>query len=137
MEHKLTKVDESLEQWIRGVFDSYYGDMPDNPCKYYAFEAVDNGKRVGAIKFKLFSNWIQVEYLVVIKEENESGIGATLLQKAEDFAKDKGCIGSMLTTISYQTPDFYKKRGYEAFAEVEPYAKAHKKIFLKKLLNNE
>jgi GNAT superfamily N-acetyltransferase len=48
-----------------------------------AFEAFDNGERVGAIVGHRLYDWLYVEYIVVTESSRGEGVGSMLLERAE------------------------------------------------------
>jgi GNAT superfamily N-acetyltransferase len=59
--------------------------------------------------------WLFVDRLWVEATARRKGIGAQLLAKAEQTARERGCLGSWLDTFSFQARDFYRRQGYEEF----------------------
>ncbi|GBG11676.1 putative N-acetyltransferase [Paenibacillus agaridevorans] len=57
-----------------------------------------------------------------------------MIAEAERLGKELGCILAHTCTFSYQSPDFYKRRGYEVFAVNDEYPENIKQFFLKKKL---
>jgi GNAT superfamily N-acetyltransferase len=50
-----------------------------------------------------------------------SGVGTRLLKAFEARARTRGCNVFYLTTLSFQAPEFYRKHGYEAIAQISGY----------------
>jgi ribosomal protein S18 acetylase RimI-like enzyme len=72
---------------------------------------------------------------VIPQNVRGKGIGSRLLQNAEEFARQNGCVNVWLDTFSFQAPDFYRKRGNEVFAELNCYPNDFSRIFLRKRLD--
>lgn len=71
-----------------------------------------------------------------VAEPNRShGLGTDLLRSAESEARRRGCRQIVLTTHSFQAPDFYEKEGYKRVATVEDYPAGHANILMVKRLN--
>lgn len=70
----------------------------------------------------------------VAEEARGRGIGTQLLTTGEDHAKARGCRHAWLDTFSFQAPDFYAKRGYIVFGELEDYPPGHRRFFLRKAI---
>ncbi len=54
------------------------------------------------------------------------------MQSIEAEAGRNGCIKSHLYTIGHQSPEFYKKMGYVAFAILEKFHQDYDKYFFRK-----
>ena len=80
------------------------------------------------------SGWLYINAIWVDKEIRNKGYGTLLIQSIEKEAKAKGGTNSYLHTFSSQAPEFYKKLGYEVFAELENFHQEFSKIFLRKKL---
>jgi GNAT superfamily N-acetyltransferase len=75
-----------------------------------------------------------VDLLWVKAELRGRGYGRQLLARAEEEARTRGAKNIYLDTFSFQSPDFYKKQGYEIFGELDDYPAGHQRFFLKKHL---
>jgi ribosomal protein S18 acetylase RimI-like enzyme len=54
-------------------------------------------------------------------DSRRRGVGSELLRLFEDRARRRGCRIFYLTTLSFQAPEFYRKRGYKTLAEITGY----------------
>ncbi|TWA68251.1 acetyltransferase (GNAT) family protein [Azospirillum brasilense] len=78
--------------------------------------------------------WLYVDYLWVHDSRRGGRLGARLLAAAEAEAVKRGCRWSRLYTYDFQAPGFYRKQGYEVWAEMEGYPPGHTQIWLRKAL---
>src|SRR5215510_9515117 len=77
----------------------------------------------------------EVRFLWVDQPMRHTGIGSRLLRAAEDEARARGCRKIVLSTHSFQAPDFYRKHGYVVTGEFSDYPRGHRSIFLEKILS--
>lgn len=94
----------------------------------------DKGEIVGGITGEMFWHHLHIDILWVDENFRENGYGSKLVKKLEDFAIEKGCRFIYLDTFSFQSPEFYKKNGYEVFGMLEDHPKGFNQYFLHKKL---
>ena len=66
----------------------------------------DAGVRRAGLTGKLFGNWLLIDLLWVEDSLRGKGVGSSLLQAAEDAARDYGAKRVFLNTFRFQAPDF-------------------------------
>ena len=135
IKEKNNLVDEDY-RFIGEGFEEYAKDN-DIVCAYkpFSFVAEEDGKRVGMITGNTYYKEVHVGDLFVLKENRKQHIGSSLMQKVEEYFKDKGFENINLSTYAFQAPEFYKKCGFEVEyvrpCETEP--KLNKYYLVKKL----
>lgn len=76
-----------------------------------------------------------VDVLWVAESHRRQGIGTQLMDTAEAQAAARGCTSMVLSTHSFQAPDFYRRRGYVEVGNTPDYPKGHSQIHLHKALD--
>ncbi|WP_413991917.1 GNAT family N-acetyltransferase [Labrys okinawensis] len=61
----------------------------------------------------------EIKTLWVADSHRRQGIGTRLMAAAEKEAARRGCTQIVLTTHSFQAPEFYEKRGFRRLASVD------------------
>ena len=67
---------------------------------------------VGGCNGIMYYGCLFIDQLWVADEYRKQKYGTSLIQAAEDLAKQKGCNFSTIETMSWEAIDFYKKVGY-------------------------
>jgi GNAT superfamily N-acetyltransferase len=93
------------------------------------------GKVLGGLTARIGYSRMFIELLFIPEELRGAGMGRKLTQKAEDVAREAGCLGIWLDTFSFQAPGFYSKLGYSEFGVIADYPPGHTRHFLHKLLS--
>jgi GNAT superfamily N-acetyltransferase len=60
-----------------------------------------------------------IELVWVRDDQRRSGLGGQLLEAAEAEARKRGCAQILVSSFTFQAPDFYKRNGYVEFARTE------------------
>lgn len=107
------KLDEEFYEIIDSEFNKYAEKNGVN-CNYisFAFVAKEDNKIVGIITEKSYYKEIHISDLIVLEEYRNKHIGSKLIEKVEEFYKNKGFENINLTTYEFQAPEFYKKCGF-------------------------
>jgi len=93
----------------------------------------DIGAVQAGLQAQSFWSWLFVKWLWVAEAHRGSGFGSRLLQRAEEIARARGCVGVWLDTFSFQAPDFYVRHGYEEFGRLEGMPPMHARIWFRKM----
>ena len=86
-----------------------------------AFATEPTGSVIGGAIGRTWGRCCELLQLWVSAEYRASGVGSRLLHEFEARARGRGCNVFYLTTLSFQAPDFYRKRGYEVLARIDGY----------------
>ena len=76
----------------------------------------------------------ELRQIWVAEPHRRQGIGRGLLAEAEAEAVRRGCIQIILTTHSFQAPEFYEKLGFTPISEVPEYPRGYSQVVLRKRL---
>jgi GNAT superfamily N-acetyltransferase len=96
----------------------------------------DQGEIIGGLYGRFFYQWLFIELLSVPEQARGQGMGSTLMQMAEDLAREKACVGIWLDTFDFQAPGFYEKLGYSELGQIVDYPPGHKRFFFQKRLTS-
>ena len=128
-----TPSDEEI-QWVDQQLVSYNkrhaGRYDFKPLNLVIRDA--SGSVIAGLKAFTGWDWLYVDVLWVHEKRRRIGLGAQLLEKAEREAAERGCIGSCLTTYSFQAPEFYIHLGYSAFGQIDNYPVGSTMFFMSK-----
>ncbi len=84
-------------------------------CNYkpFSFIAKENNKIVGIITGNSYYKEIYISDLIVLEEYRNKHIGSKLIEKVENYFRNKEFENINLTTYAFQAPEFYQKCGYK------------------------
>ena len=132
---------EKFHDFIKRVFDEQYEacfgpDMLEKlELQDYYLTREEDGRLIALLHAQQVLENIHVKALVVDKEHQKKGLGASLLAELEEKAVEAGVTSITLSTKSYQARDFYIKQGYEIYASLSdvPQKGITKYHFIKRL----
>ena len=92
-----------------------------------------SGSLVGGLSGWTWGDCGYVDVLWVRENHRGLGLGTRLLVAAQDEALLRGCSQMVLSTHSFQAPDFYRKHGYQEVGRTEDYPRGYTQIHLRKV----
>jgi len=95
----------------------------------------DAGRIYAGLSGHTWGGVAEVRFLWVDEAKRYAGVGSQLLQAAEEEARLRGCKKIVLSTHSFQAPDFYRRHGFVIAGEFADYPRGHRSIFLEKILS--
>lgn len=94
----------------------------------------DDGEVQGGLTAKCYYRWLFIDLLFVPEALRGANLGSDLLARAEQWARERDCVGVWLDTFTFQAPGFYEKQGYSKFATLEHYPDAEtQRLFFRKI----
>ena len=138
--HELTIVFDQAEgaeaELVRDRLDMYNVGVTGISAYYpvHFFVKSPRGETLGGLLGGMWGGWLHITYLWIDEAVRGQRWASKLMERAEAYARERGCLWATLDTHSFQARPFYEKHGYEVFGTLDDYPKGHKKFFLKKKL---
>jgi GNAT superfamily N-acetyltransferase len=120
---------------VRGLLafnEARIGPCGEQPVKFVVRNSA--GTVVGGILGHTRWRWLYIAKLWVDEGVRGRGLGAQLMEAAEELARSRGCTDVSLDTFDYQARPFYEKLGYELFGTLEGYPPGSRQYYLRKRL---
>jgi GNAT superfamily N-acetyltransferase len=89
---------------------------------------------VGGVVGQIWCGWLFIQLFWIDEAFRGEDRGTELIGKLEDEARAAGATHAYVDTFSFQAPDFYQKRGYRIFGELENFPVGHSRFWLTKAL---
>ncbi len=106
-----------------------------NDGRLISIRAEDSaGQVVGGLSGWAWGGCGYVDVLWVADDYRRRGIATRLLQAAEATALANGCVSMVLSTHTFQAPEFYRRRGYAELSRTPDYPQGHAQIHMGKTL---
>ena len=110
---------------------------PDKRKELTFFARNCKGNVIGGIQGNCGSyGWLWIGTLWVSETARGEGLGSQLLSAIETEATKLGCKYAYLNSFSFGPVDFYKKSGYEIYAELNDFPHKHSVFSLRKKLTS-
>jgi ribosomal protein S18 acetylase RimI-like enzyme len=121
-----------ISQQFRAFNDQQSGIIPSKTLHLFAY--APDRQIVGGLVGDISWGWLHVDILWVAESYRQNGVGTSLMDRAEAEASAMGVQRAYLETTDFQALDFYKKRGYQVFAQLEDQPPGHVCYYIKKIV---
>jgi GNAT superfamily N-acetyltransferase len=99
------------------------------------FDRAETGAVQAGLSGFSWGGTCKVEWLWVSQALRGQGIGRTLMIRAEEEARRRGCHKMVVDTHSFQAPGFYQKLGFKIVGTYNNFPRGHQEFFLEKELS--
>ena len=106
----------------------------EDEVKFFVLAKDDAGHLQGGIRASCYWNTLHIELVWLDERARGSGLGAKLMKRAEDLAREHNCEKALVETTSWQAKPFYEKLGYTLIATLPDRPKGHASHYLTKSL---
>ncbi len=127
---------EAILKPLRAFNTSIVGEIKQQFLAIYLRDPHDDTV-VGGLWGYSAADWLVVDLLFVPEDLRKQGVGTSLVNKTEEIARQRGCLGVWLHTGTFQAPGFYEKLGYRRFGKLSDYPRGHETIYFCKHLGTE
>ena len=96
-------------------------DAQFQPLPLQLFVLDSGGALIGGLTGRTHSlrAWLETSILWVDEAHRGRGVGRELVKRAEEEARQRGCLYARLSTSTFQAPGFYEKLGYTLYGKLE------------------
>jgi GNAT superfamily N-acetyltransferase len=94
----------------------------------------ERGRIVAGIGGHTWGGCCEMKQLWIEESQRRQGLGTKLLKAVEQEARRRHCQKIVLSTHSFQAPEFYLKQGFSILAVVEDNPRGYQNILLQKKL---
>ncbi len=125
----------TIKAFLQGL-DGYNTEKvgPINNRPLWLIIRDESGRVSGGLRGRTFWQWLFVEWLWIDAPYRRQGLGRKLLAQAEGIARERGCIGVYLDTLTFQAPDYYPRLGFKEFGRLSNIPPGYDRLWLYKPL---
>ncbi|MGW0820490.1 GNAT family N-acetyltransferase [Streptomyces sp. NPDC002845] len=92
------------------------------------------GEVAGGLTGWIWGSLCAVDMLWVREDQRHAGWGAKILDAAEEEGVRRGCTDMIVSSFTFQAPDFYRKQGYRETGRTEGIPGGHQDVHFHKSL---
>jgi GNAT superfamily N-acetyltransferase len=132
----VSDVDDGLTDTLSDLIDAFNADATgfDYGRRLVASVRAPDGNLAAGLAGWTWGGSGYVDYLWVREDLRGAGLGSRLLAAAEAEARERGCSQVIISSHTFQAPDFYLRHGYVEYARTENSPRGHADIhFVKEL----
>lgn len=95
-----------------------------------------DGELAGGLTAWIWGSCCAVGMLWVREDQRHAGWGSRLMRAAEEEAVRRGCTEMIVSSFTFQAPDFYKRLGYRETGRTEGIPGGHQDVHMHKVIGS-
>jgi len=119
---------------LRAYNEAQVGRWDGSPLAILARDP-ETKKVLGGLLGRTSLGLLTVERFFLPENLRRDRLGSRILAMAEEEGQRRGCTRAVLSTLHFQAPGFYLKRGWEVAARIECEPPGHTRFYMTKKLS--
>ncbi|MER5751048.1 GNAT family N-acetyltransferase [Streptomyces sp. NPDC002088] len=130
--------DEALEQRLDDELTAFNAEATGAGAPQPMTVGVTDtaGELVGGLTAWIWGSCCAVSMLWVRADQRHAGWGSRLMKAAEDEAVRRGCGEMIVSSFTFQAPDFYRGLGFRETGRTEGIPGGHQDVHLHKVIGS-
>ena len=109
--------DSALDERLSNELDRHnFAAVGHDDLRELTVKVEDDGDLVAGLSGWTWGTCAGIGMVWVREADRAGGWGARLLAAAEDAARERGCRQVLVSSFTFQAPEFYARHGYTEFA---------------------
>lgn len=109
--------DSALDERLSGELDAFnFAALGRDDLREFTVKVEDDGDLVAGLSGWTWGTCAGIGMVWVREGDRRDGWGGRLLSAAEEVARGRGCRQVLVSSFTFQAPDFYRRHGYVEFA---------------------
>lgn len=130
--HDLERESPAVASALGAEIAARFAPRDEAPFSILAHD--ENGALLGGLNGVTHWRWLYIKHLFVAPECRGFGLGTRLLQRAEEAARARGCVGLYLDSFDPRAIAFYETCGFARCGEIVDFPPGHSRVFASKRL---
>ena len=113
--------DSALDSRLSKELDTYnFAAVGESNLKEFTVKVEESsGELVAGLSGWTWGTCAGIGMVWVREDSRKEGWGGRMLEAAEELARERGCRQLLVSSFTFQAPDFYRRNGYTEFARSE------------------
>lgn len=109
--------DPALDERLSTELDAWnFAAVGRDDLREMTVRVEDDGELVAGLSGWTWGTCAGVGMVWVHEDVRRDGWGARMMAAAEEVARERGCRQLLVSSFTFQAPDFYRRQGYTEFA---------------------
>ncbi|CAN2535703.1 hypothetical+protein [Methylocapsa aurea] len=130
--HDLPRESPAVAAALGGEIAARFRPRDEAPFSIVAHD--EQSALIGGLNGVVHWRWLYIRHLWVAQQRRGMGLGTALLQRAEDEARSRSCLGLYIDSFDPRAAALYERFGFTRFGEIVDFPPGHSRMFFSKRL---